>query len=326
MTQRDLERIIKAYEAKKRGDILRLVNKINRLFGRSFTDVGQLIAKARLINGRRLDALTRNKIAKLVDELFKTIGAEIERQVLNAGTFSSNFNYSVEKNLFKRLKVPAKAIFQKGSGAAVRSILKEKDFGKKFSDRIWKQNKNYRKRIENVMVDTLKTGRSAKSAAKMLVTAHYKNAGSGPGVYNDPRKNAERLTRTTINKAYQKADYERWKDAWYIKCIEVRLSNSHPRYDICDKLARRYPRDFLFPGWHTQCLCAAIPILVSEAEQSRYEDYMLGLRKDPPKIRYVIDPPSSMIEWISENKERMSGWKNLPDWVTENSKYIKTKF
>lgn len=325
MTQRDLDKIIKAYEDKRRSEVLKLVNRINRLFNRSFTDVGQLLSKARLINSRSLDATTKKRIEKLSNELFKIIGSEIERVVLNAGKFSANFHYSIEKSLLKRLKVPVLAVFRKGSEAAALSVIKEKEFGKKLSGRIWKQNQTYRKRITNVMVDALKSGTSAKKAAKELATAHYKNT-SGQGTYTDPRKNAERLTRTTINKAYQKADHERWKDAWYIRAIEVRLSNAHPKFDICDYLAVRYPKDFVFIGWHPQCLCIAIPILVSEKERDLYEDYTLGLRDKPPKIRYVTEPPAAFNDWIRQNKERIKGWKNLPDWILENEKYVTVKF
>ena len=322
MSQKELEQLIKAYEARKRSEILMLINRINRLFGKSFKDVHSLMKAARLINKRSLDPLTKSRIEKIVDELYSKITDETERVVLNAGKLSARFQYSIERDLFKRLKVPSLVSFRNGSAAAVKTVLNEKSFGLKFSGRIWKQHKNYRKRIENVMVDGLKNGYSAKSIAKDLVNAEYKNT-SGPGVYKDPRKNAERLTRSTINQAYQRSDHERWKDAWHIKCIEVRLSNAHPRYDICDVLQGRYPKDFLFPSWHPQCLCTAVPILVSEKERDLYEDYVLGLRDVPPKIRYVTKTPAGFDMWMEKNKERVAGWKNEPEWITANQQYIK---
>ena len=326
MTQSELNKITKAYHAARNSEIQKIVNRIAKLFNRSFKDVGQMLKAARLVNKRSLDASTKKKIEKLCAQLFKKIQEEITAGAVNAHVASDKLSYAIETKIFGKGALPTLKVYGKGSERAALQILNQTNYGKKFSARIWKQQQNYRKRIENVMVDALKEGKSAKQAAKDLVSAHYKNT-SGKGAYTDPRKNAERLTRTEINKNYQRADHERWKKAWYIKGIRVDLSNSHPVYDLCDKLATIYPKDFVFIGWHPNCLCHAIPILVSEAEQSRYEDYTLGLRKEPPKIRYIAKPPAAFNKWIEENKERMMNWKSgLPDWVLLNEKYVTVKF
>ena len=35
---------------------------------------------------------------------------------------------------------------------------------------------------------------------------------------------------------------------------------------ICKDLAGVYPKSFKFLGWHVQCLCTCIPIMVSDSE------------------------------------------------------------
>jgi len=325
MTQSELDKLLKAHQSARQSEIQKIVNRIARLFGRSFKDVGQLLKAARLVNRRSLDASTKANIEKLCKALFKKISDEITAGAINAHISSDKLSYAIETKILGKKALPTVKVYGRGSETAALQILNQKNYGKKFSDRIWKQHQNYRKRIENVMVDALKTGKSAKSVAKDLVSAKYKRA-SGPGIYIDPRKNAERLTRSEINKNYQRADHNRWKDAWYVKGIRVNLSYSHPRFDICDYLATIYPRDFVFIGWHPQCLCHAIPVLISEKEQSLMEDYKLGLRKDPPKIRYVTKPPAAFNKWIGDNEERIRRWKNRPDWLTENEKYVTVKF
>ncbi|MCF3107314.1 hypothetical protein LL912_00845 [Niabella sp. CC-SYL272] len=324
MNQRQLEDILRVYEMTKSAKINDIVGKISRLFNRTFKDAAELVNYAKLINGR-LDPATRRKVQELTDKLFGEINRMILLGVEDSGVVSAKLSRAIDMRVQKRIKALPLASYGKKSAGVLRKITTKKDYGETLSKRIWKQNKRTQAHINKVLVDAVKTGKSAKNTAKDMVLAQYKNK-SGPGIYADPKKNAERLTRNVINRAYKESDHERWKSAWYIKGIEVKLSNRHPTYDICDLLATVYPKDFKFTGWHVNCLCVAVPILLTEKERDLYEDYTLGIRSQPPALQYVTDPPPEFGKWVSDNKSRMKAWKSgYPDWVTENKKYLKTK-
>jgi hypothetical protein len=53
--------------------------------------------------------------------------------------------------------------------------------------------------------------------------------------------------------AYRSADVARWEKLDFVTGYEVKLSNNHPEYDICDELAGKYPKTFVFKGWHPNC-------------------------------------------------------------------------
>ena len=85
----------------------------------------------------------------------------------------------------------------------------------------------------------------------------------GQGVYRSAYKNAVRLTATETNMAYRTADNERMNQLEFILGYEVHLSDNHtcldsqgvprPFYDICDELQGKYPKSFVFTGWHPNC-------------------------------------------------------------------------
>ena len=81
----------------------------------------------------------------------------------------------------------------------------------------------------------------------------------GQGVYRSSYKNAMRLTRSEINMAYRESERLRWANLDFVVGFEIRLSNNHtttdpktgkkvPFVDICDTLAGRYPKSFVFKG------------------------------------------------------------------------------
>ncbi|MDR3245057.1 MAG: hypothetical protein LBT50_01330, partial [Prevotellaceae bacterium] len=72
-------------------------------------------------------------------------------------------------------------------------------------------------------------------------------------------------------KCNRKSVHERWKGLDFVVGIEVKLSNNHtlngvPFTDICDELKGKYPKSFKFVGWHPQCRCSALSILMTEEE------------------------------------------------------------
>lgn len=99
----------------------------------------------------------------------------------------------------------------------------------------------------------------------------------GRGVYRSARMNSYRLMRTEINMAYHKANASRWANEPFVYGIRVWKSPQHPEEDICDELEGYYPKDFVFSGWHVNCLCASAPLtLYGDEKRDFYRRLMKG--------------------------------------------------
>lgn len=151
----------------------------------------------------------------------------------------------------------------------------------------------------------------------------------GQGKYRSSYKNAMRLTRSEINMAYRTSDQLRWQKLDFVVGYEIKLSNNHtlngePFVDICDELAGRYPKSFLYKGWHPQCRCHAVPILMDRDEFNT--DELNELRSALKGTQYknleskntVRDVPPAFKDWIADNLERSQNWKSQPYFIKDN--------
>lgn len=181
-------------------------------------------------------------------------------------------------------------------------------------------------------------GRKWKKRVKDEATGKYKwidydrdSYKTGAGVYKSSAKNAMRLTRTETNIAYRRADHERWMQEEFVIGQRIRLSNRHPRKDICDKLQGDYPKDFVFDGWHPQCFCYAVPILLPDEETDFMEDWFLegkdweGELKRRADARMIKDYPEGFKDWVSEHADDIKAARQRgtePYFIRENAKVI----
>lgn len=153
----------------------------------------------------------------------------------------------------------------------------------------------------------------------------------GMGHYRSSRKNATRLMRTEINAAYHTANQERWANEPFVIGMMIDLSPEHPRYDECDELAGRYPKDFLFTGWHPQCLCMVNPITIQGEEK---EDFYRRLAKGEDmsgwESKYQVkDVPESYKQWVEKNRDKFlrAGERGKLGYVWKNNeKYWRGQF
>ena len=134
----------------------------------------------------------------------------------------------------------------------------------------------------------------------------------GAGVYKSSAKNAMRVTRTETNIAYRRADHERWSQMDFVLGQRVNLSRSHPKKDICDKLAGDYPKDFVFDGWHPQCFCYVTPITIPPEETAHLTKMMLNgedWRKELKRLvrgREIKSYPSNFVDWVKDNSDKIA--------------------
>lgn len=285
-----------------------------------------------------------DSINKLHGEIYSIIVSGIE----------SSWDLSNKKNdliVDKRLasKKPskrAKQILYDPNKQALDAFIQRKQLGLTLSDRVWRLTKPFKHEIEQGLGIGISEGRSAKKLAselqknlqdpdrlfrrvksdegKMLLSTAARNYHPGQGIYRSSYKNALRLTKTENNIAYRSADFERWQKSPFVTGIEIKLSKNHPRYDICDNLVGRYPKEFKFVGFHPNCLCFAVPIMMNQEQFSQRQDEILGIGKlDERMISKVKAIPSVAKRWIERNADRINGLKNKPYWVRDNPEYIK---
>lgn len=133
----------------------------------------------------------------------------------------------------------------------------------------------------------------------------YSDEWTGPGYYKSSAQNAMRVARTETNIAYRRADQQRWEQMDFVLGQQVQLSRSHPKKDICDKLAGDYPPDFVFDGWHPQCFCFVTPILLDEEEMLKMNKARLRGETYTPKQKRITKYPDNFKEWVRDNAEKI---------------------
>lgn len=198
--------------------------------------------------------------------------------------------------------------------------------GMTLSQRVWDLRSQYKEELEMALSVGIEQGVSANALASQMkkylndpdklfrrvrdefgnlqLSKNAKAYHPGRGVYRSSFKNAQRLTRSEINMAYRTAEQERWRQFDFVVGYEIKLSQRHPCHDVCDELAGRYPKDFVWTGWHPNDMCYAVSILKTD------DEFWRDLEKDPdePKessVNEVTDLPDGFKDWVADNADRI---------------------
>lgn len=212
-----------------------------------------------------------------------------------------------------------KAYYEKNNAA--KEAFKQRTIkGMNLSQRIWSQQEDVKKSLERALSTGIEKGMSAVKLSKRV--SKYLN--DYPSLAKDYKKKygkaidvsgceyrSVRLARNEINMAYRAAEQARWRNLDFIKGIEIKISGNHPKDDMCDILAGKYPKGFQWSGWHINCMCYAVPIIMSE------EEYW----SDMPKELFT-DVPDDFNKWIGKNVDKIKANKNLPYFITDNTNFI----
>lgn len=242
----------------------------------------------------------------------------------------------IVKNLpYDRFSPQAKLLISNPNISALEAFKTRKTAGLKISDRVWKNTKQFRINIEKVLADGIVRGESVNQVAKnlrqylnepdksfrrirdkngkLVISNNAKNYHPGQGVYRSSMANAKRLAKNEINTAYRVADIKKYQAIPFIIGYQIKLAWNHPQFDICDKLIGKYPKTFIFRGWHILCLCFSVPIFAKTDEIDKWIRY--GNTKFSGEITTV---PNQVNRWVRDNSEELEKWKRLPHWITEN--------
>lgn len=255
----------------------------------------------------------------------------------------------------------------RAKGATGHSYANASRGGMNISTRVWNLTETAKKELEIMIQNGVLEGKSPleisrglrkylkepnalfrrvknKETGELELSKAAKDYHPGRGVYRSAYKNARRLAVTEMNAAFRRAEWESYQNNPLITGYEIRLSNNHttlikgqriPLKDICDDMAGVYPKTFLWTGWHPQCRCEMIPILVSENDfRARIRARKEGKLKNWKPKSTTTDIPENFNRWIQDNSDRIAAaggatqtqtiknWKGLPYWMQNNQGII----
>lgn len=346
-----IDEILKEYEQNHLDNIIRSSRRIQKVYADVLQKISVVAGKI-TFNGKLFKLAEYPQLEKAIKQQLKSLHNEIYSVVTNSIETSWNIsnaknNILVDKRILGR-KLPAsiKGILYDPNLDVLKRFKTRVEEGLNLSDRIWKAIDPFPRELEQSLGMGIGKGQSAASMARDLqqylnnpddlfrrvrgedgrlyLSSTARNYHPGQGVYRSSFKNALRLSRTETNMAYRTSDWERWQNMPFVIGIEIHLSAQHPRYDICDPLATRYPKDFKWAGWHPQCICYMTPILNSEQAFNKQLDAILA-GESPATVKnsgVIKKMPASFNEYVKKNAARIAGWKNKPYWVRDNKAYF----
>jgi hypothetical protein len=336
------------YDKEHLREVNRLLKQIENLYsktGNKVASIGSNVTQS----GKDFNINTAKQYRNIIDTIFKDMQKGIEKGIVNG------VKAQWEKGEEKAIDTVAKQLKGKLSNEALQKLKQDRfnatkaaydaftermNKGLNLSERVWALSNDYKMNLE-VLVN-INAGKSAHDMAievqkflkdpnrlfsqvkgadgQLALNLTGESGGVGRGVYRSSYKNALRLARTETNMAYRRAENARYQSLPFVSGFEVRLSNAHPVYDICDELKGKYPVDFIFAGWHPQCLCYTTSILNSDAEYNEMERAILNDEPLPENASKITDPPANFQKWVEQNMERSKGWKNQPYFIQDNFK------
>lgn len=250
--------------------------------------------------------------------------------LIYSGTSSEWKNSNVMQDLLVRKALRAYD-FEKGGDKynryfqpnteALKAFQRRADNGMNLSQKLWSQSIDLKKELEQTISTAIEKGQPAVVLSKRI-SKYLKDFPSMKADYTekfgkaidcrDCQYASIRLARTEINMAYRKAEQLRWQQLDFVTGYEVKLSKRHPAPDICDDLKGKYPKDFVFLGWHPNCMCYVVPIVMSD------EEYY-GSPKTPESL--ITDVPANYKQYMIRNQKRIERMANPPYFIKDNPQY-----
>lgn len=314
-----------------------ITKKINTIFNDLIIVLSSEIASYYPLN-TEANFLLRKRLEQIRKELTSSLYLLTKEYMESSQDLAYLKNKKFVEDYIKNYKVPEVLITKWLKKESVSVGLQQ------LSGRIWKLSGNYFNMIELTLNAGLYDGLSAVNIAKDLrkllnnpealninelrrlgiervgglkkyreIEKKILNYKPGRGVYKSAKKNAIRLVRSEINRAYGLQDHQQRNNLDFVIGQEVHLSASHPRPDMCDDLQGKYPKQFVFSSWHPQCLCYSTSITLSKEEFAEYLATGEVLQEQTKGI------PESAENWINKNSQYLQKPKTYY-WINDNFK------
>lgn len=326
---------------------------VQALFERAADDVVNNVAKIDTTGDTfRFDDYpsARKYVEGIVNRLTANVTATIERGSRREWLFACEKNDAFLDSIMDTSKLRKSTLnkMQDRNLDALSAFQQRKVSGMNLSRRVWKYVGEWKDNIEMSLDAGLGEGKSAAQLArdvkkdlrdpnrlfrrvrgkdgKLHLSKNARAFHPGQGVYRSSVKNAQRLTRSEINMAYRESDFLRWQQLDFVVGFEIQRSNHQPKCKcpLCERLTGKYPKTFKFVGWHPQCMCKAIPILMDDEtfDANELSELRAALRGDEYRAQQaknvVPDVPDGFRKWMAENAEKQANWGNTPYFVRDN--------
>jgi hypothetical protein len=347
---------IQSYDAAHYRQTEQYTQVVNALFDRATTEIAKAVAKGTYDPDKPFSfddypgvkSVMQGITKQLADRMITVIETGSKKQWLFACEKNDGFIASI-MDTSKLSKARLKKM-QDRNLEALQTFQGRKVEGMNLSQRVWKYVGQYKAQLESALDVGLGEGRSAAQLSRdvrenlkepnrlfrrvrdkrgnLVLSKAAKAFHPGQGVYRSSYKNAMRLTRSEINMAYRESDFLRWQSLDFVVGYEIRRSNHEPLFkcDICEKLVGRYPKTFKFKGWHPQCMCYAVPILMDEEtfDENELGDLKAALHgtqyKKLEAKNLVTDVPDGFKQWVKDHEEAQKKWASTPYFIKDNFK------
>lgn len=279
---------------------------------------------------------TQKKMAEIQKRFVDDIGAVIYRGTSDEWKNSNEVQDLLANNALKAYeavvdKEKYKVLYQTNSDA-LKAFQNRKDKGFNVSEKLWNQSVVYKKELEDAISCAIEKGMSAVTLSKRIskylqdfpqLQRDYKEKFGIASKAMDCEYRSIRLAASEINMAYRAAENKRWEQMDFVVGYEIKLSGNHtlngkPFTDICDTLAGKYPKDFVWTGWHPLCRCYKIPILKTEEEFWSWDGRS---EASTDSVNSVRDVPDQFKKWVLENSvriEKANANGTLPYFLKDN--------
>ena len=299
--------------------------RVNRLFNALIDMVSPDLKKWK-DSGRNNVWLRNSSIENNIDrrllEFQSLLEAEIKTGSLDAWKLSDKKNDKLVEDFIKGMAL--KNISTEGMFArnldAFETFQKRVDDGMTLSNRVVSTVQGTKKQMEHYLKSGIGTGRSADVISRdirqlldepdkrfhrirdlkgnLIASQPMKDYHPGQGVYRSSKMNAKRIAVTETNMAYRLSDCERWKKMDFILGFEVKRSGNGKPCIVCDAMIGKYPKDFVFSGWHSFCICFAVPIVM---DHSDFADFLL--HDVVPNEKVIKTIPSDASKFIADKED-----------------------
>jgi hypothetical protein len=347
---------IQSYDAAHYRQTEQYVKAVEALFDRATTEIARAAAKGTydpekpfiFADYPGVKSVMQSVTQQLANRMVTVVESGSKKQWLFACDKNDGFISSI-MDTTKLSKARLKKM-QDRNLDALSSFQGRKVEGMNLSQRVWKYIDQYKAQLESALDVGLGDGRSADQLSRdvrqnlrepnrlfrrvrdkrgnLVLSKAAKAFHPGQGVYRSSYKNAMRLTRSEINMAYRESDFLRWQSLDFVVGFEIHRSNHEPLFkcDICEKLVGRYPKTFKFKGWHPQCMCYAVPILMDEEtfDENELGDLKAALRgttyQHKQAANVVPDVPQGFKDWVKDHIEAQKKWASTPYFIKDNFK------
>jgi hypothetical protein len=318
--------------------------KYREIFNKVATQFSVLSAdpNAKFTRSFKFNGVINNKIDIIIESFQKEALNLTELEIEKTWSLSNDKNDTIIKDYIRTIggiKVAQEAKWFMPNIPALKAFISSKHGTETLSDAVWKVAEQVRsemsvhlgigiangdsadiisRRIRQYLVNPDALFRRVRDANGRLIAsqAMIDNA-PGQGVYNSAFKNAIRVARTNTNMAYLYSDNLRWNQIDMVIGVKISISAQHKIYDICDECQGIYPKDFMFAGWHPQCMCHVVPIM---SLKENFRDYLDG--KAELDTTQIFEYSDKFKNYVKENYERYSNYKSVPYTFFDYSRRI----